>query len=93
MAKTEKPAMVEMPLEPASANLVLPDKQKLSGELENVGIGKLVDVRIRGKVRAYTSYDFDTSCRIEIEPTSIVLETEDEEITLDDAISGSQVTV
>ena len=93
--KTKKgqPEMIEMPVDPARAFVHLPGGEKAAEGLENVGLGKRVTLTIKGEVTNLSKDSYDTGARIEVTPERVSVETEDEEISLDDAIAASEVTV
>lgn len=78
---------------PASARVYLPDKKNMAEGLENVGPGKIVRMVITGTVQSFTSWEWDSGAEIDVSPTAISIETDEENITLDDAISGAAVRV
>lgn len=92
-SKNADAAMAEVPPEPARAFISLPDSEKMAEGLENVGLGKKVKMTIHGEVTSLNQDSYLMGARMELEPSSVSVETDDEVISLDDAISESTVRV
>ncbi|MFW5874797.1 MAG: hypothetical protein ACOCUC_01040 [bacterium] len=89
MAKIAK-SQNEIEADPAKVRLYLPNDEKMIEGLGNVGPGKNVTMKIRGSVKSFNNMEYMEGADIEVEPTSVTIEADEEIISLDDAIEAGQ---
>lgn len=92
MAKVAKTMEIEA-ADPPKMRLYLPNAEKMVEGVHNVGIGKKVSLEIRGEVRSFNDIAYMEGADIEVKPSAVTIKTDEEEISLDDAISAAEETV
>lgn len=88
--KVANPVSPEIEADPAKVRLYLPNEEKMVEGLGNVGPGKNVTLKIRGSVKSFNNMDYMEGADIEVTPTAVTIEAEEEVISLDDAIAAGQ---
>jgi len=77
---------------PANVRVYLPNKDKVIEGFSEIGPGKDVTLTIKGKVRSFSDWSFENGVDFEVTPDSVSVSTEDQVVSLDDAINESQKT-